>query len=276
MKERNYNNEIYVEHKIHEPGFSMKQEHAHTYYEIFYLKAGRCIYYLNGSSYQMNEGEMFLVNPGDMHYTTYEETVMSDRIVIHFNLKKLPKRIFSEASHYMSRLQRSAKIILEKKSGKSQIEKLLETMVNENDFPNEYSAELLRLYLLTLLLLMERDGIFLYENVSKNMVLSKDIEAAVFYISQNFSMPITLEEVAKEINLTPTYLSRKFKKEMNTTFKEYVTYIRIRRASQMLATTDDSITQIALNCGFNSSNYFKDCFRKIHGVSPRAFRQQKK
>lgn len=108
------------------------------------------------------------------------------------------------------------------------------------------------------------------------MVLSKDIEEAVFYIAQNFSMPITLEEVAGRINLTPTYLSRKFKKEMNTTFKEYVTYIRIKRASQMLATTDDSITQIALNCGFNSSNYFKDCFRRIQGVSPRVFRQQKK
>ena len=51
-------------------------------------------------------------------------------------------------------------------------------------------------------------------------------------------------------------------------------YIRIRQASQMLLTTDDSVTKIAVSCGFNSSNYFKDCFRRINGVSPRAFRKQ--
>ena len=53
-------------------------------------------------------------------------------------------------------------------------------------------------------------------------------------------------------------------------------YIRIRQASQMLLTTDDSVTKIALNCGFNSSNCFEDWFLRINGVSPRAFRKQAK
>ena len=87
-------------------------------------------------------------------------------------------------------------------------------------------------------------------------------------------MPLTLTEVAAAISLTPTYLSRKFKRITGTTFKEYLNYIRIRQASQMLLSTDISVTQIAIRCGFNSSNYFKDCFRRINGVSPRTFRQQ--
>lgn len=277
MEGRNDINEIYVERQLREPGFVMKQEHVHAYYEIFYLKTGSCVYYLNGQRYQLGEGDMFLVNAGDTHGTVYEGENISERIVIHWNQEFLPKNFSGGGTPQLFyKREQSGKVVLEKKEGKKQIEALLENMVKENDFPNEYSSELLHLYLMTLLLLIDRDGIFLYESINKNMMLSRDIEEAAFYIAQNFSMPITLEEVAKTINLTPTYLSRKFKKEMDTTFKEYVTYIRIRRASQMLATTDDSITQIALNCGFNSSNYFKDCFRRIQGVSPRAFRQQKK
>ena len=80
--------------------------------------------------------------------------------------------------------------------------------------------------------------------------------------------------MAGQINLSPTYLSKKFRKVTGVTFKEYVNYIRIKQAVQALLTTDDSITKIAVDCGFNSSNYFKDIFRKINGVSPRAFRKQ--
>ena len=59
----------------------------------------------------------------------------------------------------------------------------------------------------------------------------------------------------------------------NHAFKEYVNYIRLHKAIQMLLTTDDSITKIALACGFNSSNYFKDCFHKSFNISPREYRK---
>ena len=82
--------------------------------------------------------------------------------------------------------------------------------------------------------------------------------------------------MADQVNLSPTYLSRKFRKTTGVTFKEYINYIRIKQAVQALLTTDDSITKIAVDCGFNSSNYFKDIFKKINGVSPMAFRRQSK
>ena len=55
---------------------------------------------------------------------------------------------------------------------------------------------------------------------------------------------------------------------------EYLTFIRLRSAAHELASTADSVTEVALRCGFSNSNYFKDAFKKQYGCTPRAYRQR--
>lgn len=269
------NDGIYIERQVRVPSFTMSYEHFHNYYEVFYLKTGSCIYSVNNHLHHLTSGDVFIVTPGDSHSTSYEGLVPCERIVVYCMPEVLPELFREKHADICNKLSRSGKVVLVKK-GQQQIETLLNTMLEENNIPDEYSYELLQLQMLELLLTLQRNGIFVYEQIQQDTGISHDIEEALQYIAQNFSMPLTLEEVSRKINLTPTYLSRKFKKETGTTFKEYLNYIRIRQACQMLITTDDSVTKIAVNCGFNSSNYFKDCFRRINGVSPRAFRKQSK
>ena len=269
------NDGIYIERQVRVPGFTMSYEHFHNYYEIFYLKTGSCIYSVNNRLHHLTAGDVFIVTPGDSHSTSYEGLVPCERIAVYCMPEVLPELFREKHADICNKLSRSGKVVLVKK-GQQQIETLLNTMLGENNIPDEYSYELLLLQMLELLLALQRNGIFVYEQIQQDTGISHDIEEALQYIAQNYSMPLTLEEVSRKINLTPTYLSRKFKKETGTTFKEYLNYIRIRQACQMLITTDDSVTKIAVNCGFNSSNYFKDCFRRINGVSPRAFRKQSK
>ena len=56
-------------------------------------------------------------------------------------------------------------------------------------------------------------------------------------------------------------------------FKEYLNYVRLKHAQTALLTTNSSITDIALEYGFNDSNYFKDLFKKVYGKSPREYRK---
>lgn len=275
MDVKDHNGSIYIEHQVRVPTFAMTYEHFHTYCEIFYLKTGSCIYSVDNRLYHLTAGDVFIVTPGASHSTRYEGLVPCERYVICCPMEALPQTYWETHGDIQDKLSRSGKVILVKK-GKQQMELLLETMLEENNIPDEYSYEFLQLQMKTLLLTILRSGIFIYEQIRHDNGISTDIEGALHYIARNFAMPLTLEEVAENINLSPTYLSRKFKRETGTTFREYVNYIRIRQASQMLLTTDDSITKIALNCGFNSSNYFKDCFRRINGVSPRTFRKQSK
>lgn len=218
-------------------------------------------------------GDFFVVPPDIPHYTSYEGLTPCKRILINCHLDTLPETFLQRHTSLLENLSRPVKLIIPQNQ-RQHLENILDIMIAENNIPGEFSGELLLLYLIELLILLHRNSIFIYEQLKPNNEFGSDIESVLLYIAQNYAQNITLEEIADNINLTPTYLSRKFKKVTGSTFKEYLNYIRIKRASQALLTTDDSITKIAMDCGFNSSNYFKDLFRKINGISPRAFRKQ--
>lgn len=268
------NNEgIYVERQVRVPTYTMTYEHTHTYCEIFYLKTGNCIYYVNDDMYHLTAGDVFVVTPGASHCTSYEGLVPCDRIVVSCQLSAIGCCFWEQHKDLWECLQRSCKVILVKK-GQLQMEALLNRMMEENNLPDEFSKEMMQLMTQELLLILRRSGTFVYEKLRSRSKFDADIEDAIHYIAENYALPISLEEVAGRINLSPTYLSRKFRKVTGVTFKEYLNQIRIKQAIQALLTTDDTITKIAIDCGFSSSNYFKDIFRKTSGISPRAFRKR--
>ena len=265
--------EIYVEKKLRIPSFTMNNEHTHTYCEIYYLKTGTCTYTSRGRIYPLAAGDLLIMPPGEPHGTKYSGEISCERYVLCFRPDRLPSSFTRDYAPLLCSFSRPCKVFLPAKI-RPELEHLLLRILEENRHPLNYSQELQLLTLLSFLYLLHRSGIFVYEPRREIDRSQEDIEAAIQYIIANFASPLRLEEVAGTAGLTPNYLSRKFKKATGVTFKEYVNYIRIRQACRMLLITDDSITSIALNCGFNSSNYFKDCFRKINGMSPRTFRQR--
>lgn len=74
----------------------------------------------------------------------------------------------------------------------------------------------------------------------------------------NYNKDITLDEIADMLHLNPSYFSKKFKAVNGFGFKEYLNTIRINHSEQLLLETDMSITEIALECGYDNSNYFGD------------------
>ena len=101
---------------------------------------------------------------------------------------------------------------------------------------------------------------------------TKVLLSSIFEIGQDHK-PLTLEEVSSVASLSPTYFSKKFKLITGMGFKEYLNYVRLKHAQTALLTTNSSITDIALEYGFNDSNYFKDLFKKVYGKSPREYRK---
>lgn len=100
---------------------------------------------------------------------------------------------------------------------------------------------------------------------------SPGIQGALRIIHAQYMKNITLESVAKEINYTPYYLSRIFKKCTGKTFTEYLSSYRIERSKQLIRDGKLSIKEIAASVGFNSQGYFAKVFKKYTGVSPGEF-----
>lgn len=93
------------------------------------------------------------------------------------------------------------------------------------------------------------------------------------YIIEHLHHKLELSELAEYVNCNPSYLSRLFKKEMGRTISAYIRDKRIMEARWMLSHTEDSITDIALNLGFEDVNYFSKVFHKEMSLSPTEYRK---
>lgn len=84
---------------------------------------------------------------------------------------------------------------------------------------------------------------------------------------------LTLESFAAGLQVSPVYLSRMLKKELGTSFVGFLTQTRIRKAIQLLNSTDQPIHEIAELVGYDSQHYFSTAFKKVMGVSPNRYRK---
>ncbi|MGN1014453.1 MAG: AraC family transcriptional regulator [Butyricicoccus sp.] len=106
----------------------------------------------------------------------------------------------------------------------------------------------------------------------KRTAANQALEPAIRHIRENFSQPIALDELASLCSMSTSHFIRSFSKYVNSTPHEYLLAYRLRQAKQLLLTTDESVEQIAEQCGFNSASHFSRAFRKSNGISPTEFR----
>lgn len=95
------------------------------------------------------------------------------------------------------------------------------------------------------------------------------------YAAQHFQNSITLEEVAKLLNMTPTSFSRYFKMKTSKSFSDFLSELRIRHACKLLVEDDrKSISQISNVSGFNTLSNFNRQFKVFMQMTPREYREQ--
>ena len=93
-------------------------------------------------------------------------------------------------------------------------------------------------------------------------------------IQESYAQPLSLEQVAAEVHLTPEYFSRIFKEEVGVTFVNYLTDVRLRHSVQMLETTALRVQDVAQAVGYSNVSYFSTIFKKKYGMSPYEYRHR--
>ena len=93
------------------------------------------------------------------------------------------------------------------------------------------------------------------------------------YTDTHFRQKITLKELAKLYFLNEKYAGRLFLKQTGHTFHTYLTNLRLNAAENLITTTNRTIIDIALDCGFNSISYFNRSFLQKYGKTPTEYRK---
>ena len=108
----------------------------------------------------------------------------------------------------------------------------------------------------------------------KPAVRDEHVINALRYIGSHYTQDISLGEVADEIHLSKSHLSRIFQKQTGTGFAGYVNALRLNLAKTLLENTKKSILDVALECGFSSANILNANFKNAYGCTPGAYRQR--
>ena len=116
--------------------------------------------------------------------------------------------------------------------------------------------------------------------ICSNMEIAREkeavsiIEKAKSYIRDNYKKDISLDEVSREVDISPYYFSKLFKQETGGNFIEYLTEVRLRNARELLKDSGLSIKEICAESGYSDPNYFSRIFKKYEGVTPSEFRER--
>lgn len=104
--------------------------------------------------------------------------------------------------------------------------------------------------------------------------INQILQNAMNYICENYTMPITLNELAEHTYVSTYYLSRMFKKELGKNFVEYLNEVRIEKAKELLKDNRYKTYEVAELVGIQDPHYFSKIFKKYVNMTPTEYKEQ--
>lgn len=243
--------------------FPMERPHFHNYYELYYLVSGSCEFSVEDHIFTLTKDDMLLIPPNSIHWAV-DYPQMTRRFIVHFS----PDCINSEFKKPLSLFTNNNLYIPDQPD---HIHQMLQQIRKELKSAEPLSQQVAICHLKLLLTHMIRNTSSSRKPVHRNPS-TELVEKMMQYVSACSHTDITINELSKEFGYSESYISRIFKNASGIGFKEYVILQRLKNAELLLRTTNHSVQEIAISCGFNDSNYFSTIFRKKHGMSPSKYR----
>ena len=262
---------IHIDRRQRADGYAMKEPHSHSYYELICIENGFFRFLVEDRLYELREGDLLLLPPHFFHYTRLTSGNCR-RSAVYFRLEDLPEGVVAQmpgGAEFFTH----PRLFQMPDAYRRHLTGQLSRMSVEEKICDARSGLLLSLQLQELFLLCSRFCIFLQDLPDDIHTTDRQVLQAARYMHEHFRQPITAADIAAASGFSPNYLSRKFREATGVGVHEYLVFIRLRTAALELVSTDESVTQIALRCGFSDSNYFKDVFKKKYGVTPREYRK---
>ena len=243
--------------------FNMPDLHHHRGYEMYVLDSGKRNYIIDGQFFEVRPMDVVLIPPYALHKTGGDGFC---RTLVNFSPEFLQEYLTDRAIKPLLRCfdtplrtlppEQYAKI-------RAQLDLLLEEY-------NNLHEDLAFLYLTNILaLLCHEQKAPTIQSPSPNELTGQILS----YIQEHYATITGLDQIAKEFLITKPHLCRLFKQNTGFSVIHYLNHIKLQHACRLLESGGQSITDIALSCGFNSSMYFCRTFKSMLGLTPGQYRK---
>ena len=254
--------------------------HWHDEIEILYIKEGKVTQQINENIFIAVKGDIVFIFGNDIHSTYACGESTSEILVVQFNTDFImPVYTVSPEKKMIENFRNGLDIpaaVKEDSDEGSGIINCLTEIVSEFDGRKDGFEILIKSWIYRIIGISSRS----YKSRNTSRVNSYSMEKAremlkktFSLIDNNFGGEITLIKAAKISNLSVSHFCRLFKMATGMTFKEYLTFYRVNRAEELLATTR-TITEIATECGFESLSSFIRNFKHYRNATPSAYRNR--
>ena len=245
--------------------------HYHPEFELTYIVRGSGYRIVGNSHEHFASGDLVLLGSNLPHtwWGKNEDGSRSEAIVIQFSNEFIEPFLRLNEGHAIKALLESAAKGLRFESDDALVDKLV-SLGQTKEMDSILS-------LLSILQnLTEKSGSNLCPDAYHN-VISKKFETRInkvcTYIQNHYSERISLQQVSELVFMTESNFCKFFKKATSTTFSDYLNDLRINEACHLLIYTEDNISKIAQDCGFESLSYFNRVFLKKKRIKPSLFRK---
>ncbi len=114
----------------------------------------------------------------------------------------------------------------------------------------------------------------LCNTINMDLIKNDTFKKIIDHINHNFTAPLSFQTICQNYTINPSYLSQVFKRELSTTFTNYIKDLRMNYAKDLLAKTNEPISIVCEKAGYTQYFYFSKLFKKETGMTPTQFREQ--
>jgi len=249
---------------------SIISKHWHSSIEIFYVFTGRVNLWVNSKKCELCNDNIIVININEIHSSQNLEN--GNGILL-----QIPYEFVEVYYPNIDSISFICNSVLE--TDNSEKYSRLKNMLKDIDhiYNERKDGYVLKSYSLLFDILFELVTNFSVSIPDKESIKSKKnldrLTKIVEYIKNNRKADLSLDMVAENVNLTPQYLSKYFKKYMGISYIKYLNTLRLESSYKDLVNTDLSITHIAIENGFPDSKTFNKTFRAVYGINPREYRR---
>ena len=233
-----------------------------NYYMLHFILKGQGLYYLNNKHYKLNENQCFLTEPGTVTLYKAEPTNPWTYTWICFNGDYVPHLL------KQSNLNTDNPII--NLSCNQTIYEIIKEMLSYHQLTPANECYLQsKLYLIFAKLHEALQSVYNKVELNNNFYVTKAIE----YIEKNTFTNLSVNDIARYLNISRSHLYALFKQELNTSPQQFLTNAKIANARELLSKTKIPIYSVALSCGYKNAFAFSRAFKQVTNISPREYRQ---
>ena len=221
--------------------------HWHDCFELELILSGKATQILNGKKYELQAGDIYLLNPTDFHeFIIHEETEIINVMIADDIVDE--KLLYSFLNFNKNILFR-----LDEEEFKS-VHFLLELAISEFNKGEsgfyQFTKNIIECIFITLLRKSD-----VYKEEDKELP-ENAVHKALLYMHGHFRENPSMEEVAGLCGFNPCYFSSLFHKVTSSTYKEYITNLKLEYAKKLALSSSLSVTEICFSSGFNSLSHF--------------------